>query len=66
MHHLIHQADGGPTSVRDCGLYCFYHHQVMIHRMGWTVTLEPDGTTTARSPDGSKILRSHSPPPRTG
>jgi len=66
VHHLIHQADGGPTSVKDCGVYCFYHHQVMIHQQGWTVTLEPDGTTTARSPDGTKTLRSHDPPPRTG
>jgi len=66
VHHLVHQADGGPTSVKDCGLYCTYHHQVMIHRLGWTVTLEPDGTTTARSPDGTRTLRSHSPPPRTG
>jgi hypothetical protein len=33
--------------------------------LGWarrTVTLNPDGTTTARSPDGTKVLHSHSPP----
>jgi hypothetical protein len=33
---------------------------------GWTVTLDPDGTTTARSPDGTKTFRSHSPPGRAG
>ena len=66
VHHLVHLADGGPTSVRDCGLYCTFHHQVMIHRLGWTVTLNPDGTTTARSPDGTKVFRSHSPPSGTG
>ena len=33
---------------------------------GWTVTLNPDGTTTARSPDGTKIFHSHSPPARAG
>jgi hypothetical protein len=36
---------------------------------GWTVTLHPDGTTTARSPDGTKILHSHrpnAPPARAG
>jgi hypothetical protein len=38
----------------------------MIHRLGWTVTLNPDGTTTARSPDGTKVFRSHSPPTGTG
>ena len=38
----------------------------MIHRWGWALTLNPDGTTTARSPDGSKTLRSHGPPARAG
>jgi hypothetical protein len=27
------------------------------------VALNPDGTTTAISPDGTKVLRSHGPPP---
>jgi hypothetical protein len=45
-------------------LYCFFHHHVAIHQWGWIVTLHPDGTTTARSPDGTKILHSHGPPPR--
>jgi hypothetical protein len=62
VHHLVHQADGGMTSVKTCGLYCTHHHQTMIHQLGWTVTLHPDGTTTARSPDGTKVFRSHSPP----
>jgi hypothetical protein len=62
VHHLTHRANGGKTSVKDCGLYCFYHHQVVIHRQGWTVTLNPDGTTTARSPDGTKVFHSHGPP----
>ena len=29
---------------------------MVIHQWGWTVTLNPDGTTTARSPDGTKIF----------
>jgi hypothetical protein len=36
------------------------------YRWDWTVTLDPDGTTTARSPDGTKTFRSHSPPARAG
>jgi len=28
----------------------------------WTVALHPDGTTSARSPDGTKTFHSHSPP----
>jgi hypothetical protein len=66
VHHVTHLADGGTTSVRTCGLYCYFHHHVAIHQWGWTVTLNPDGTTTARSPDGTRVLRSHGPPPRPG
>jgi HNH endonuclease len=63
VHHVIHLADGGVTSVGNCVLLCYFHHHVVIHRWGWTLVLHPDGTRTARSPDGAKVLRSHSPPP---
>jgi hypothetical protein len=70
VHHLTHKADGGKTSVQDCALFCFFHHQVVIHRWGWTVVLNPDGTTTAWNKDRTKVLhshsRNHSPPPRPG
>ncbi len=66
VHHVRHKADGGPTSVKDCILLCFYHHQVVIHRWGWTLILHPDGTTTAWNRDKTKVLRSHSPPARAG
>jgi hypothetical protein len=62
VHHLTHKADGGKTSVRDCALFCWYHHHIVIHEQGWTVTLNPDGTTTAWNPDHTKTLHSHSPP----
>jgi hypothetical protein len=66
VHHVRHKANGGKTSVRDCVLLCRFHHQVMIHRMGWTLVLNPDGTTTAWSPDRSKVLHSHGPPAQPG
>jgi hypothetical protein len=66
VHHLTHLADGGPTSVWDCALFCWFHHHVVIHQWGWIVTLHPDGTTTARSPDGTKIFHGHGPPARPG
>jgi len=66
VHHLRHRKDGGPTSVKDCALFCFFHHQVVIHQWGWTVVLNPDGTTTAWNKDKTKIIHSHSPPPRPG
>ncbi len=42
------------------------HHQVVIHRWGWTLVLNPDGTTTAWNKDRTKVLHSHSPPADTG
>jgi hypothetical protein len=61
VHHLIFRSRGGKTRLKDLVLLCHYHHQVCIHRLGWTLTLNPDGTTEARSPDG-EVVRSHGPP----
>src|SRR5689334_13802859 len=66
VHHTRHKADGGPTSVRDCVLLCWFHHQIVIHRWGWTLVLNPDGTTTAWNKDKTKTLHSHGPPVRPG
>ena len=66
VHHVKHKANGGKTSVKDCVLLCFFHHQVVIHRWGWTLVLNPDGTTTAWNKDKTKVLHSHSPPARAG
>src|SRR6202522_1745125 len=62
-HHIIHRAQHGATSVTGLRNFCFYHHHVLIHREGWTVTPFPDGTSEARSPDGATIIRSHQRPP---
>jgi hypothetical protein len=62
VHHIIHKADGGETSVRNCALLCGFHHDVCIHRRGWEFILHPDGSTEARSPDGTRTLHSHAPP----
>jgi hypothetical protein len=37
-----------------------------IHRQGWTLVLNPDGTTTAWNKDRTKVLHSHGPPARPG
>ncbi len=66
VHHLTHKANGGKTSVTDCALFCTFHHQVVIHLQGWTVVLNPDGTTTAWNKDKTKVLHSHGPPVRPG
>jgi hypothetical protein len=66
VHHTRHKADGGPTSTADCVLLCTFHHQIAIHRQGWTLVLNPDGTTTAWNKDKTKMLHSHGPPARPG
>ncbi len=66
VHHTTHQANGGKTSLQDCVLLCHFHHQVVIHRYGWTLVVNPDGTTTAWNSDHSKTLHSHGPPVRPG
>jgi hypothetical protein len=66
VHHTTHKANGGKTSLKDCVLLCHYHHQVMIHRLGWTLVVNPDGTTTAWNKDKTKVLHSHGPPARAG
>jgi hypothetical protein len=68
VHHIRHKAHGGKTSLKQCILLCSYHHQVVIHQQGWTLVLNPDGTTTAWNRDKTKVLHSHShsPPPRAG
>jgi hypothetical protein len=64
-HHVRHRSDGGHTSLTNLKDYCWWHHHVVLHELGWTLTVHPDGTSQVRSPDG-KIIRSRSPPPRPG
>jgi Domain of unknown function (DUF222) len=62
IHHLLPRAAGGPTALRNLVPLCSFHHKIVIHRWGWTLTLHPDGTTTATSPDGRRTFHSHGPP----
>lgn len=39
-HHIIHWADGGPTSLDNLILLCRHHHGI-VHRTPWTVTIDP-------------------------
>jgi hypothetical protein len=61
VHHLVHKADGGETSVPGCVLLCQYHHDICIHRRGWRLVLHPDATTAAYGPNG-QVIHSHGPP----
>ena len=64
-HHVVHRQDGGHTSLANLKDYCWWHHHVVLHQMGWQLTVFPDGTSQVTSP-GGKIIRSHGPPPRPG
>ena len=60
-HHLVPRSEGGRTELSNLKLLCWYHHHVCVHRIGWQITVNADGTVDARSPWG-QILRSHAPP----
>ncbi|HEY1644492.1 MAG TPA: DUF222 domain-containing protein [Streptosporangiaceae bacterium] len=62
VHHLIPRSEGGLTALDNLVPLCSFHHLIAIHRWGWNLVLHPDGTTTATSPDGRKILHSHGSP----
>jgi Domain of unknown function (DUF222)/HNH endonuclease len=62
VHHLIPRSRGGPTALRNLVLLCGFHHLYLIHRVGWSLVLNADGTTTATSPDGRKVWHSNAPP----
>jgi hypothetical protein len=64
-HHVVHRADGGRTSPANLKDYCWWHHHVVLHQLGWTLQAHPDGTSQVTSPAG-KVIRSHGPPPRPG
>jgi hypothetical protein len=65
-HHVTHRKDGGHTSLTNLKDYRWWHHHVVLHELGWTLTVHPDGTSHVTSPDGTTTIRSHSPPPRPG
>jgi len=76
-HHVRHRADGGPTSLANLKDYCHWHHHVVLHQMGWTLTSTPtapagspaptarSSAATARHPaPGDKPARITRPGPR--
>jgi hypothetical protein len=62
VHHIVPRSEGGTTSLENSFFGCDFHHLIMIHRWGWKIFLNSDGTTTMVSPDGDRVLRSHRAP----
>ena len=54
VHHLVHWADDGETSLENSALLCERHHTKVHH--GFTVVREPDGRWHTYRPDGTEIL----------
>jgi hypothetical protein len=65
VHHLIPRSMGGKTALTNLALLCHFHHLVAVHRWGWILALNADGTTSATSPDGQRTYHSHGPPQAT-
>ena len=67
-HHLVHRHQHGPTRLANLYSLCPFHHLVVVHRWGWTLTVRGDGTLAATSPDGTRTYQetSRPPPPRPG
>lgn len=50
-HHVVHWADGGETSLRNCVLLCRHHHR-LVHEGGWTVAWWGEGRPVFHDPRG--------------
>ncbi|MGY1835389.1 DUF222 domain-containing protein, partial [Blastococcus sp. SYSU DS0510] len=54
VHHVVHWADGGDTSLENSALLCERHHTKVHH--GFRVERQPDGRWRTYRPDGTEIL----------
>jgi hypothetical protein len=53
-HHIVHWADGGPTSLANLVLLCRRHHR-FVHDYGFTIA-ETDSGLEFRRPNGSPVI----------
>lgn len=60
-HHLMHWADGGPTTVENGALPCAGHH-TLVHEGGWSLERLPDGRYLMRHRDGRVLGPEPTPP----
>ena len=54
VHHLLHWADGGETSLENSGLLCERHHTKVHH--GFRIERDDEGRWRTWRPDGSEIV----------
>ena len=53
-HHIIPWSQDGITCLDNLCSLCRYHHR-LIHKLGYHITIAPDGDFTFRRPDGEAI-----------
>jgi hypothetical protein len=58
-HHLIHWADGGPTTLENLALLCRRHH-TRVHEEGWRLKRRDDGGYTAIPPPRRVVAHARS------
>ncbi len=46
-HHIIHWANGGPTSLQNLALLCAAHHRA-VHNGQWAITITTEGVHVTR------------------
>jgi len=62
-HHLVHLADGGPTSLENLILLCGHHHR-LIHNGPWTSRGEGPNQFAFDPPPGvRRNSQKNRPPP---
>ena len=55
-HHIVHWADGGPTTLKNLVLLCERHHR-RVHEGRYQVCSGADGTTVFFTPDGRALYQ---------
>ena len=61
---MRHRRDGGHTSLGNLKDYCFWHHHVVLHQLGWQLTVHPDGTSQVTALPGNHPQPQPAAPPR--
>jgi hypothetical protein len=56
VHHMVHWADGGPTTIDNAALLCHAHHRE-VHLQGWQLRLATNGYPELIPPPAIDPLR---------
>ncbi len=63
-HHIVHWADGGPTTLANLALLCRFHH-TLVHERGFAIQVH-DGHPHVIAPDGARLALAPTLPGSSG